>query len=185
MSDTKVKIIQAAVQAFTRYGVRRTSMGDVASAAGVSRQTLYSNFGNKDDLLAAAMTVVIDQIMQQLAKAWAQSETAEQVIDAYFEHAVYRPFSIMQQMPELKDLIHGVGSATALVGKQAEREKAKALAQQFAPYKPQLVASGTTPIAVAEFIVRVTNEFKFSATEFGELEGLMKTLKSSVLAMVG
>ena len=38
---------------FSRYGVKRTSMVDLAQEAGVSRQTLYNVFRNKDDVLRA------------------------------------------------------------------------------------------------------------------------------------
>lgn len=45
----------AAIEEFTRFGFRRTSMVGLADAVGVSRQTLYNRFGNKEAVLAWAV----------------------------------------------------------------------------------------------------------------------------------
>ena len=49
-SDKKTKILEAALETFAQYGYRRTSMEDIARAAGVSRPALYLLFRNKEDL---------------------------------------------------------------------------------------------------------------------------------------
>lgn len=43
-------VLEAALGVFARYGFRKTSMDEVARAAGVSRQGLYQQFANKEDL---------------------------------------------------------------------------------------------------------------------------------------
>ncbi len=48
-------LLDAAVGVFTRFGFRKTSMEDVARAAGVSRQGLYLLFSNKEELFRRAV----------------------------------------------------------------------------------------------------------------------------------
>lgn len=48
-------VLDAAVGVFARYGYRKTSMDDVARAAGVSRQGLYLSFANKEELFRRAL----------------------------------------------------------------------------------------------------------------------------------
>ena len=48
-------VLQAAVGVFARYGFRKTSMDEVARAAGVSRQGLYLQFANKEELFRKAL----------------------------------------------------------------------------------------------------------------------------------
>ena len=55
MSGKDNKIISAAYDCFIRYGVKRTTMGDVAQAAGVSRPTLYASYSNKEELLGGVI----------------------------------------------------------------------------------------------------------------------------------
>jgi AcrR family transcriptional regulator len=65
------QIIQAASGVFLRYGLRKTSMEDLAHAAGLSRQGLYLHFANKDEVFRA----VIEQLAQ-LTLAAAKAELA-------------------------------------------------------------------------------------------------------------
>jgi AcrR family transcriptional regulator len=49
-------LLEAAVGVFARFGYRKTSMEEVARAAGVSRQGLYLQFSNKEELFRRALT---------------------------------------------------------------------------------------------------------------------------------
>jgi AcrR family transcriptional regulator len=48
-------VLDAAVAVFARYGFRKASMEEVARAAGVSRQGLYLQFANKEELFRRAL----------------------------------------------------------------------------------------------------------------------------------
>src|SRR5260370_42687133 len=48
-------VLDAAVGVFARYGYRKTSMDEVARAAGVARQGLYLQFANKAELFRKAV----------------------------------------------------------------------------------------------------------------------------------
>jgi AcrR family transcriptional regulator len=56
------EILQAARELVAENGFAATSMDDLASRVGISKPTLYSYFDTKDDLVVAAMT----QLMQRL-----------------------------------------------------------------------------------------------------------------------
>ena len=45
------RLLDAAAQCFAQFGLRKTTMEDVARTGGVSRATLYRYFKNRDDLL--------------------------------------------------------------------------------------------------------------------------------------
>lgn len=53
--DTPSKIIQAALALFNRVGFARATTRQIAEAAGVNEVTLFRHFGNKHNLLLAAM----------------------------------------------------------------------------------------------------------------------------------
>lgn len=50
------QILEAATKNFTEHGFSATSMSVIAKRAGVSKQTVYSHFGNKDELFCTAIT---------------------------------------------------------------------------------------------------------------------------------
>jgi AcrR family transcriptional regulator len=52
----RTKILQASQKLFARRGFSETSMGDIARAAQVARATVYNNFDDKQDILAAIIS---------------------------------------------------------------------------------------------------------------------------------
>ncbi len=78
MARTRVALLQATGDCLARYGVRKTTMVDVAARSRVAKATLYNHFRTKDDLLVAyvedrvaalARTAVDTAAVSGLAKA--------------------------------------------------------------------------------------------------------------------
>lgn len=59
-------LLDAALEVFLRYGFRKTSMGDVASAAGLSRQGLYLHFETKETLFRASMNHALESMRRDV-----------------------------------------------------------------------------------------------------------------------
>lgn len=57
-------VIDAAIRCFLRYGASRTSMGDIAEEAGISRKTLYRMFEDRSELINR----VLSQILNTMGK---------------------------------------------------------------------------------------------------------------------
>jgi AcrR family transcriptional regulator len=60
-TDRRMAILQASIGVFLRYGYRKTSMDDLARAAGISRQGLYLHFASKDELFKQGATWLAQQ----------------------------------------------------------------------------------------------------------------------------
>src|SRR3984885_10804870 len=69
-------LLEAAVGVFARYGFRKTSMEEVAHAAGVSRQGLYLQFANKEELFRKALVHSLDNQLQAAIVALSRDEEA-------------------------------------------------------------------------------------------------------------
>lgn len=74
MSDDRLaQILEAARSCFARHGVRRTTMDDIAAAAGMSRAAVYQYVRNKDDAFRRLATQLFDNALTE-AKAVAASD---------------------------------------------------------------------------------------------------------------
>jgi AcrR family transcriptional regulator len=62
-SPQREAILMAATATFLRYGFKKTSMDDVAQAAGVSRQGLYLYFDTKDFLFREALQYLVSHMI--------------------------------------------------------------------------------------------------------------------------
>lgn len=60
------RILDSSLAVFCRYGFHKTSMQDIAQAAGVSRAALYLLFANKDDVFRSGSIRTHDRVMAQV-----------------------------------------------------------------------------------------------------------------------
>jgi AcrR family transcriptional regulator len=66
--QTAEAILSSARAAVLDFGVRRTTLSDVARRAGVSRMTVYNRFGDLHDLMRALMTLEFGTLLEQVAE---------------------------------------------------------------------------------------------------------------------
>lgn len=98
--EKRAAILDAAKTLFTRRGFEGTSMDAVASAAGVSKLTVYSHFGDKDTLFGEAirqrcreampdhlydvsMTVSVREALMELARHQARLSTSPESVGVW------------------------------------------------------------------------------------------------------
>ncbi|TNF36492.1 MAG: TetR/AcrR family transcriptional regulator [Gammaproteobacteria bacterium] len=53
--DTRQRILDAAIRCVQQFGIDKTNMNDIAREAGVTRPTVYNHFGNRDEVVQAAL----------------------------------------------------------------------------------------------------------------------------------
>src|SRR5829696_5863307 len=80
---TREEILQAARRLFAERGYARTSVRDVAQAAGVSAQTVYDSIGSKQALVARLNDLIDSEAgVATIAVAAAQSQDPAEVVAA-------------------------------------------------------------------------------------------------------
>lgn len=78
--ETRHQLLEAAQRVFAEKGVSRTSLQDIAQAAGVTRGAIYWHFKNKAELFNAMMDSVVlpmEQAMQQIGHDIGQDPLVE------------------------------------------------------------------------------------------------------------
>ena len=99
-------IVLAALELFTRYGYRKTSVDDIARTAQVAKRTVYLHFESKAEVFLATLEYLGDQVLQRCAAAERTRGTAVDrltgLLDAYFGIA-FEIFSKSERMPELEE----------------------------------------------------------------------------------
>ncbi len=73
VEEKQFAVFDAAADVFARYGFKRTTMNDIAEAAGISRPALYLMFDNKEhffhELAAYRINLALDAASKVLAEA--------------------------------------------------------------------------------------------------------------------
>ena len=66
-SGRRIRIIDATLDAWPIHGTAKTTVDDIARAAGVSRATVYREFpGGRDELLAAVVDTEVARLFSAL-----------------------------------------------------------------------------------------------------------------------
>jgi len=71
-------IARAAMEVFSQRGFDNTSMSLVAAAAGIGKGTIYEYFDSKDEMIAAAILIWIEDLMEGAHSLSQQIEDPEQ-----------------------------------------------------------------------------------------------------------
>jgi AcrR family transcriptional regulator len=90
-SRARIKILEASRKLFARRGFSQTSMGDIARAAQVARATVYNNFEDKQDILAAIISdylVGYTQIPQKLRENARSGQTSFELVQEMVREAL-------------------------------------------------------------------------------------------------
>ena len=86
--NKRTRILDAAVAKFSAYGVARTSMADIAAAAGMSRPALYQHYSNKEEIFRSMMERVLtgaaDRAIAALNRPGSFSEQLDGFLQRWF-----------------------------------------------------------------------------------------------------
>ena len=87
-ASREAEIVDAALRCFRQFGMQKTTLQDVADAAGLSRATVYRYFPDRAVLLAAAADHATREMYERAATAAARGKTLESQIAAFVEEQV-------------------------------------------------------------------------------------------------
>jgi AcrR family transcriptional regulator len=87
---TKERILEKAHELFMRYGVRSVSMDDIAAQLGMSKKTLYQYYTDKEELVDAVLSEMLEKNRNECAVYRQDAENAV--------HEVFQAFGMIQEM---------------------------------------------------------------------------------------
>ena len=136
--DKRAAILHGAIDSFVKFGLRRTTMEDVAAAAGLSRKTVYNYVGDKTKLIGEVFAVELERACSaaeaRLDFTLAADELVASAEVALFEVAMDRP--LIQRVLEAESI-----SLTMGVTSTDQRLNA-ILSSYWTPILDQLEESG-------------------------------------------
>ncbi len=183
MDEREQKIVDAAIAVISRYGVKRTTMNDIAGEAGVVRQTLYNVYANKDEVLRAAIRLHADRSLATIEAACARTPDLGDQLDVVFTHLAVKPYDMVHATPHADEIIEGFNAAAKEELVVAEDRYRSAMETLLVPYTEALGKAGLGVPEFADFIVTAFTGFKKRAKSKKHLVGLLATLKTMVLGV--
>jgi AcrR family transcriptional regulator len=156
-------IVDAALEEFLVYGLRRTTVDVVARRARVSRATLYRRFRDKDALVQAVLVRECRRFFGSIAEAVAGRATVEErlvegfVVGVRYARADRLLNRLLASDPEA--LLPYLTTNGALVVAAARDFLVQQGGSDNPPASPSHSAGDRTPAGVAELFVRLAVSF--------------------------
>lgn len=181
MEDRHDYILEAAKRLFLRYGVKRTGMSDIAREAGISRQTLYKAFANKDEVLRATIRSLADRVVLDIEADLKKADGLGAQLEVVFKHAVIEHYDFLQSSPNAEDIIAGVTSTSQKELEAGAKRNTEIIARVLEPYSGAIESCDLTVDQYADFIQRSSTAAKYSAKNKKHLIELLSALRMSAL----
>jgi AcrR family transcriptional regulator len=104
-SETKIdRAVAAAADQFIRYGFARTTMGDIARAAEMSRPALYLLFAGKEEAFEAAVEHLNRIRMAEIRTALAPAAGLADRLSIACDLWLVQVFDLQQRTPDARDM---------------------------------------------------------------------------------
>ena len=170
-------ILDAAAEVFLRYGFKKTSMEDLARAAGLSRQGLYLHFETKEAIFAEAVLRLVTQsrAKHQAALERDDLDVAERLLGAF--DAIHGSTVAAPMNEHLDELLK---AASSLVGPRVQE-----LEHQFVADVASILAhagvaaswkgAGVSAKDLAEHLYAASSGLKHSAKTRAAYRASMRT----------
>ncbi|MEU9089534.1 TetR/AcrR family transcriptional regulator [Streptomyces sp. NPDC048428] len=164
------QILDAAREQFMTFGLRRSTVDDVAKRARVSRVTVYRRIGNKDSLVSACLLREYRRFLMEVDDAVAALPTTEdRLVEGFvavLRHIREHPLigGLLRLEPETMLPFLTVESGPALLAIRAY------LADRLSEARRAEGRPSTDPTPVAELMVRITVSFLLNPVSCFELD---------------
>jgi TetR/AcrR family transcriptional regulator, mexJK operon transcriptional repressor len=121
------QILDTAYDCFARYGDRRTSVEDLARAAGISRPSVYAHFANKEEVFRAVSHRVHEAALADAEHAMAADGSFGERLAAVLDAKYGAPLEAIQSSPHARELLDEDGRVAGDIAAETNRRYARLL----------------------------------------------------------
>jgi AcrR family transcriptional regulator len=182
LSDKELQVVRAAYDVFFRYGFARTTMGDLAKAAGMSRPALYLVYASKEEIFKAVVWWLSDQMLETIRSTQKDDWPLERKLVHVLELCIGKVYDQVKAHPDAQDLLALDGQIPALASAYAKVQGYLAELLEGAVQESGLKA---TAADVARTLASAMRGFKLAAADGKDLRRLIAIQVALTTAALG
>lgn len=184
MTDKTHTIVAAATRMFTRYGYSKTTMGDIASEAGVARQTVYNAFPGKEEIMRAVVRQAWEDTFTKVSAAWQGTIPIAEKLEVFHQYGPLAWFEAIRKAPDWAELMEGMHAAAHEEIRVYDARWLAVLETMFADALPDRPADAMPIADIAEFFYSTSLNAKHGATDLDHLKARLTTIRIATLALI-
>ncbi len=168
------QLLDAAARQFSFYGLKKTTMGDIAKAAGVSRRTLYNLYPNKETVLSATMEYVLQGILNTINSNLENNMTLQEQLTVFCDAYILRNYELMHASANARELYSSLEQVNFDVMLESVKRYTEILKKIFMHHKKAIKALGNTVEQFAELFLWGSNGLQDGAQDMKHLQIMVK-----------
>ncbi len=184
MTEKNLIIVKAAAKMFGRYGYSKTTMGDIATEAGVARQTVYNAFPGKEEILRAVVRHAGEETFAAVMESWADAQTVDEKLTAFHDLGPLKWFELIRAAPDWAELMDGMHKAASEETSVLDDQWQTAISQMM-----RTATNGHPPTApsieeIADFFYSTSLNAKYGVKDITNLRSRLATIKAATLSLL-
>jgi TetR/AcrR family transcriptional regulator len=189
MSDAAPRvdqILDAAYGCFVRHGVRKTTMDDIATAAGMSRPAIYQYVRNKEDTFRRLAARIFDGALSQARAEAAGDGTLAQRLDRILGVRLVVTQRLLRDSPHAAELIGDAARVSADLDRAFLVDLTDLVAGTIVDATDQadLVLSEATAREIAELTVALTRGLEVDPSGRADPDRQRERLRNGIALLV-
>lgn len=104
-TEKQLKVLDAALEVFLRFGFKKTTMGDIAKRAEMSRPSLYLVYPNKEEILRAVFIRKMEDFSREAERKLEKCSGLEAGISAVLNSWILEPYELIRTSPESEEIL--------------------------------------------------------------------------------
>ncbi|MDG3087908.1 TetR/AcrR family transcriptional regulator [Vibrio hannami] len=181
MNIKEINIVESAFSVFSRYGVQRTTMNDIAKEAGIARQTLYNTFSNKDEVLCATIRLFKERTTVVIQQELEETTDLSSKLDVFFKHLALEPYQLLHSTPHAEDIIQGMSQLSRDEIRSTDEHFRSVIESTLQSYQSSIEKAGLSVFGLSDLVRNSMTGAKHQARDIEHLTALLNSLKAVVL----
>jgi AcrR family transcriptional regulator len=103
-SARRQHVIKVAISVFLRYGYARTTLADIAKAAGLARTALYLVFSDKEAIFSSVVETMVAEKLSDIRRGLPEKSSFEAKLRFACESWGAEGFELVQAHPDARDM---------------------------------------------------------------------------------
>lgn len=177
----EAEVLDQALELFRARGFKHTSFADLVEELGVSRQSLYDTYGDKQTLYHTALNRYLDRGFAQFRQALADPAPIREVLTGLFDGLISAncdcgsPGCLM--VNSMVELSPHDADTRALAQKHAREFESIFASRLGAAQRAGEIAADKDPIAIARFLYHTILGLSVAARALGEANSLRASVR--------
>jgi TetR/AcrR family transcriptional repressor of nem operon len=175
------EVLGRAMEVFWHRGYAQTSFSDLVKALGVSRQSLYDTYGDKQALFRASLTRYVDQacnmVQRKLDRPGSIREIMTEVLDSLAEGACEGESAGCFMVNSMVELTPLDPSTRALAERYARNVEGAIASRLSAAQRKGEIGRSLDPVLLARFFFQTILGIGVAARAYGDRENIQRATR--------